>query len=92
MLSYKFIPLIHKFLLNSSDFHIILDILDRKKTRPTSAGTRFFFAFLVLHLSISNDIVSTIIYDKRDGSDFKIVNFPFLDGDKTSLYIPQYVN
>ena len=35
-------------------------------------------AFLDLHLSISNDIVSTKIYDKRD--DFEIVNFPFLDG------------
>ena len=31
-------------------------------------------AFLDLHLSISNDIVSTKI-------DFEIVNFPFLDGD-----------
>ena len=38
-------------------------------------------AFLVLHLSISNDIVSTKIYDKRDDFDFEIVNFPFLDGD-----------
>ena len=38
-------------------------------------------AFLDLHLSISNDIVSTIIYDKRDDFDFEIVNFPFLDGD-----------
>ena len=36
--------------------------------------------FLDLHLSISNDIVSTIIYDKRDDFDFEIVNFPFLDG------------
>ena len=36
-------------------------------------------AFLDLHLSISNDIVSTKIYDKRDN--FDIVNFPFLDGD-----------
>ena len=34
-----------------------------------------------MHLSISNDIVSTEIYDKRDDFDFKIVNFPFLDGD-----------
>ena len=32
-------------------------------------------------MSISNDIVSTKIYDKRDDFDFKIVNFPFLDGD-----------
>ena len=34
-----------------------------------------------LHLSISNDFVSSKIYDKRDDSDFDIVNFPFLDGD-----------
>ena len=38
-------------------------------------------AFLDLHLSISNDIVSTKIYDKRDDFYFYIVNFPFLDGD-----------
>ena len=49
-------------------------------------------AFLDLHLSISNDIVSTKIYDKRD--DF--VNFPFLDGDvphSTSyeVYISQLI-
>ena len=31
-----------------------------------------------MHLSISNDIVSTKIYDKRDDFDFDIVNFPFL--------------
>ena len=34
-----------------------------------------------MHLSISNDIVSTKIYDKNDGFDFEIVNLPFLDGD-----------
>ena len=38
-------------------------------------------AFLDLHLSISNDIDSTKIYDKRDDFDFEIVNFQFLDGD-----------
>ena len=32
-----------------------------------------------MHLSISIDIVSTKIYDKRDDFDFEIVNFPFLD-------------
>ena len=37
-------------------------------------------AFLYLRLSISNSIVSTKIYDKRDDFDFEIVNFPFLDG------------
>ena len=34
-------------------------------------------AFLDLHLSIYNDIVSTNIYDKRDDFDFEIVIFPF---------------
>ena len=34
-------------------------------------------AFSDLHLSISNDIVSTKMYDKRDDFDFEIVNFPF---------------
>ena len=38
-------------------------------------------AFNDLHLLISNDIVSTKIYDKRGDFDFDIVNFPFLDGD-----------
>ena len=33
--------------------------------------------FLDLHLSISNDIVSTKLYNKRDDFDFEIVNFPF---------------
>ena len=37
--------------------------------------------FLDLHLSVSNDIVSTKIYDKRDDFDFEIVNFSFSDGD-----------
>ena len=37
--------------------------------------------FSDLHLSISKDFVSSIIYDKRDDFDFDIVNFPFLDGD-----------
>ena len=53
-------------------------------------------AFLDLHLVISNDIVSTKIYDKRDGFDFEIVNFSFLDGDvprSTSygVYISQLI-
>ena len=52
--------------------------------------------FLDLHLSNSNDIVSTKIYDKRDEFDFKIVNFPFLDDDvprSTSygVYISQLI-
>ena len=53
-------------------------------------------AFLDLHLSISNDIVSIKIYDKRDDFYFEIVNFPFLDCDvprSTSygVYISQLI-
>ena len=38
-------------------------------------------SFLDLHLSISDGFVKTKFFDKRDDSDFDIVNFPFLDGD-----------
>ena len=38
-------------------------------------------SFLDSHLSISNDIISAKIYDKRDDFDFEIVNFPYLVGD-----------
>ena len=49
-----------------------------------------------LHLSISNDIVSTKIYDNHDDFDFEIVDFQFLDGDvprSTSygVYISQLI-
>ena len=45
--------------------------LNKTNTSDTEA------AFLDLHLSISNDIVSTKIYDKREDFDFDIVNYPF---------------
>ena len=50
--------------------------------------------FLDFNLCISNGIVSTKIYDKRD--DFDVVNFPFLDGDvprRTSygVYLSQLI-
>ena len=45
--------------------------LNKVNTSDTEA------AILDLHLSISNDIVSTKIYDKRDDFDFEIVNFQF---------------
>ena len=34
-------------------------------------------SYLDLHLSVSNGLVSSKIYDKRDDIDFDIVNFPF---------------
>ena len=50
-------------------------------------------AFLDLHLSISNDIVSTKIYDKRDDFDFETVNFPFLDrGVLRSTFYGVYIS
>ena len=54
--------------------------LNKANTSDTEA------TFLGLRLSISNDIVSSKIYDKRDDFDFdfEIVNFPFLDG-----YVPR---
>ena len=35
--------------------------------------------FLDLNLSITNDIVSSKMYDKRDDFNFEIVNFPFME-------------
>ena len=63
--------------------------LNKPKTSDTEA------AFLDLHLSISNDIVSAKIYDKRDDFDFELVNFPFLDGNvprSTSYRVYRYLS
>jgi len=53
-------------------------------------------AFLDLDLSINNGIVSSKIYDKRDDFNFKIVNYPHLDGDvpratSYGVYISQLI-
>ena len=52
---------------------------------------------MVLNLSITNSIVSSKIYDKQDDFNFKIVNFPFIDGDvpctpSYSVYISQFIH
>ena len=62
----------------------------KHKTAPKEAP------FLDLNLSITNGIVSSKIYDKRDDFNFKIVNFPFLDGDvprspSYGVYISQLI-
>ena len=49
-----------------------------------------------LNLSITNGIVSSKIYDKRDDFNFEIVNFQFLDGDvprspSYGVYISQLI-
>ena len=51
---------------------------------------------MYLNLSITNGIVSSKIYDKRDDFNFEIVNFPFLDGDvprspSYDVYISQLI-
>ena len=46
-------------------------LLNRANTSDTEAS------FLDLALFISNDIVSSKIYDKRDDFNFEIVDFPF---------------
>ena len=71
--------------INPSEFQ-----LNKANSSDTEA------AFSGLHLSLSNDIVSTKISDKRDDFDFEIVNFPFLDCDvprSTSydVYISQLI-
>ena len=53
-------------------------------------------SFLDLHLSTSDDFVNIKCFDLRDGFDFDIVIFPFLDSDvprSTSygIYISQII-
>ena len=64
--------------------------LNKANTSDTEAP------FLDLNLFITNGIVSTKNYDKRDDFDFDIVNFPFLDGDVSrrpsyGVYISQLI-
>ena len=52
--------------------------------------------FWDLNLSITNGIVSSKIYDKRDDFNFEIVNLPFLGGDvprspSYGVYISQLI-
>ena len=49
--------------------------LNKANTSDTKA------VFLDLHFSVSNDILSTKIYDKYGGFDYEILSFAFLDGD-----------
>ena len=49
-------------------------------------------AFLDLHFSISNDIVSTKSYEKYDDFDFEIVNIQFLDDVPRSTSYGVYIS
>ena len=64
-------------ILNINDVYLTIWLV-KYTLQPNKANTSDTeAAFLDLHLSISKDIVSTKIYDKRDEFDFEIVNFPF---------------
>ena len=83
--------------INSAYFDTMVSQIYPSELQVNKANTSDTKAeFLDLHLSISNDIVSTKINDKRDDFDFKNVNFPFLHGDvpcSTSygVYISQLI-
>ena len=83
---------IYKFYFDTMVSHMYLSELQLNKAYTTDTEA----AFTDLHLSISNNIVSTKINNKRDDFDFEIVNFPFLDGNvprSTSygVYISQLI-
>ena len=67
------------FIREHSDSEVFSDLLVWGKCDMNSSDTEA--PFLDLNLSITNGIVSSKIYDKRDEYNFEIVNFPFLDGD-----------
>ena len=46
---------------------------------------------MVLDLSVTNGIVSSKIYDKRDDINFEIGNFPYLDGNSLRPPPPPFV-
>ena len=70
------------FIINNVYFDNMVSRIYTSELQPNKANTSDTeAAFLDLHLSISNDVVSTKTYDRRDDFDFEIVNFPFLYGD-----------
>ena len=83
--------------INNVYFDNIVSQIYHSELQLNKANTSYTeAAILDLHLSISNDIVSTKMYDERDDFDFEIVTFPFLDGDtprSTSygVYISQLI-
>ena len=72
--------------------HIYPTELQLNKANSSNTET----PFLDLNLPITNGIVSSKIYDKRDDFNFEIVNFPFLDRDvprspSYGVYISQLI-
>ena len=74
----------------------VASIYPKELTLNKANNSDLSASFLDLDLSINNDIISSKIYDKRDDFDFKIINYPCLDGDvprSTSygVYISQLI-
>ena len=86
------IILIFSFFIEQMVGHIYPTELQLNKANSSDTEA----PFLDLNLSITNGIVSFKIYDKQDGFNFEIVNFPFLDGDvprspSYGVYISQLI-
>ena len=81
-------------ILNINNVHF--DNVVGPKTLQSSSLIKLIPLIPNPRLSISNDIVSTKMYDKRDKFDFEMVNFQFLDGDvprsiSYRVYISQFI-
>ena len=68
--------------------------IELQLNKANSSGTEA--PILDLNLSLTNGIVSSKIYDKRDDFNFDVVYFPFLDGDvprspSYGVYISQLI-
>lgn len=76
--------------------HMIGKIYPKELQLNKANATDTEAPFLDLFLTISDGTISSKIYDKRDDFDFRIVNFPFLDGDvprnmSYGVYISQLI-
>ena len=81
---------------NSQNLHEMPHNASRHQDPHCLLRLNRFLLFLDLNLSITNGIVSSKIYDKRDDFNFEIVNLPFLDGDvprspSYGVYISQLI-
>ena len=89
--------LLVNFILGITDFEQMVGQIYPTELQLNKANSSDTEApFLDLNLSITNGIVSSKIYDKRDDFNFEIVNFPFLDGDvprspSYGVYISQLI-
>ena len=75
---------------------LIASIYPKELTLNKANNSDTSASFLDLDLTITNGVISSKIYDKRDDFNFSIVNFPQLDGDvpratSYGVYISQLI-